>query len=405
MWGIEMLRVALSAMAQNKLRAFLTMLGIIIGVFSVVAMMAFGEGMKRSILARLGSMAESDLTIYPGPVFNRGWGDRDILTMDDYTAIRDECPDVRSLVPSFQGSSTIQFRDKMESATILATTPGFGDVMHLVPRIGRVLAPSDAEYSRRVCVLGANVAAKLTAGPRIVGDVVRLPGWGSASFQVVGVLEPRGQTGFIPIDGCVIVPIQTSRNQYQGKIRVTVMFVRLVDNHRLIAAASDIARVLRRSKRLARGESNNFNITPTLSLVQITGRIQQILDAFLAGIGVISLGVGGIGVMNIMLASVSERTREIGIRKSLGATRFGILAQFATEAVVLCAAGGCVAILLAYGLARLIARGGGGGITLVITPHSVAIGLAVSATVGLIFGIGPAWRAARLDPVEALRHE
>jgi len=403
MWFLEIVRVAFGALVANKFRAVLTMLGIIIGVGAVIAMMAMGEGAKKSVQEQIASMIDSHLTVRSG--VGSSISGRELLTYDDYHAVRQDARFVRTVVPNNPGwgAQPVRYRNKTIPAAVTASVPDYFEMTRLKIAQGRPLVPADGQNRRRVAVLGANVAKKLNAGPRMIGDYIRIEAWLGGTYQVVGVLEPRGKAGWANPDDEIVVPLETWSWRVDNQPRLFFMYVQLTDENRIVEASEEISRILRRSRHLRPGQQSDFTVTPTIDFGAVQKQTSETFSSLLLGIAAVSLIVGGIGVMNIMLVSVTERTREIGVRKAIGATRTAILGQFILEAVTLCLLGGGLGLAAGYGAARFMSAKAGW--STIVTAQSLVLGIAVSVAIGLFFGIYPAFRAARLDPVEALRYE
>ncbi len=402
MWIVEIVGEALRALSANLFRATLTTLGIIIGVGAVVAMMAMGEGARRAVDEMISRRISSDLTINRGSRFNAGWGGRDKpLLLRDYHALREQARYVETLSPTYLGylNETVGYRDRTLPLKVSAVTAEFFTMYDMQIAQGRIMNDVDGREGRYVCVLGANVAREMDAGPRTIGDMIQVKTWDARWFRIVGILAPLGGRR----DDHIYVPLEASTRRHRGDIPFNTINVKLTDERRVVAAAHDIARVLRRSRQLQPGQKNDFWMQPTVDFTALRRQTSETFGALLVGIAAVSLVVGGIGVMNIMFASVTERTREIGIRKSLGATRMAILGQFVLEAMILCTIGGALGIVAGYATANVMSAEGGWAT--IVTARSMSLGLGVSLVVGMFFGIYPAWRASRLDPVEALRHE
>ncbi len=406
----EILNVALGALRANKLRSLLTMLGIVIGVGAVIAMIAIGTGAQQQIEDRIAALGTTLLTINPGVQRMGGGGgvasetDRAPLELDDAIALRDSSEYIIAVQPQLQRNLTLQFGSRNTNVQIVGTTSNYLEVRKYTLAKGRMFTDKEDEGKRRVAVLGPAVLTNLELDnpDAILGQNIRIRG---IQFEVIGVLESKGQaSSFGNPDETVLIPIQTARYRTHGQgTRLNSISVLARSEAEIPEATADIQRILRRTHKLRPGRPDNFRISNQSEFLAAAADNQKTFTALLAGIAGVSLVVGGIGIMNIMLVSVTERTREIGVRKALGATRGMILLQFLIEAVVLCLLGGIIGIL----------AGGGGALALSmkmgmptqISMSSVVLAFVFSAGVGVLFGVWPARRAASLDPIQALRYE
>src|SRR3954462_967347 len=401
----EIIRVALGALRANKLRSLLTMLGIVIGVAAVIAVVALGTGAQSAVKDRISSLGTTLLTVIPGQ--QRGMGvsfDQSMkLTMDDAAAIEDRSTNITAVQPEMTSRLQVQYVNHNTSTSVGGTTSNYLEVRKYELQAGRMFTRSEDEGRQRLAVLGPTVleALGINSPDAIIGAPVRIRG---IQFTVVGVLKSKGQsTPFGNPDDQVLVPITTGRFRLFGSDRLRSISVLAESEAKIPDAMADIQRVIRREHRVPQGRPDDFMIRSQADFLNTLGETTQVFTYLLSGIAAVSLLVGGIGIMNIMLVSVTERTREIGIRKALGATRNAILLQFMIEAIVLCCLGGIIGILLGATGATLMSRTAGWNTQ--VSPAAVGLAFAFSALVGVLFGVWPARRAASLDPIIALRYE
>jgi len=401
----ETIVVALTALRANKLRSALTMLGVIIGVAAVVAVVALGRGAQESVNARISALGTTMLTVIPGQVFGRGvasGSDRAKLTLDDANALVERGTVLTAVEPEMSQNMQVQYGSKNTNTSIIGTTANYLDVRKYTMAAGKMFNDAEDRGRERVAVLGAAVPTNLGAQPQaLVGEAVRI---GGLQFTVIGVLASKGQTGgFQNPDDQILIPINTARFRAFGNDRIRSINVLAPSEAQIPETMADIQKVLRREHKLLPGADDDFSIRNQSDFLATLGETTQVFTALLAGIAAVSLLVGGIGIMNIMLVSVTERTREIGVRKALGATRRNILLQFLIEAVVLCVLGGIGGVILGAGGAIIMNKAASWATS--VSVASVVIALIFSAAVGIIFGVWPARRAAALDPIVALRYE
>jgi putative ABC transport system permease protein len=400
----EIFQVALQAIRVNKLRSFLTMLGIIIGVGAVITMVALGSGAQKAVQARIQALGPTLLSIYPGASF-RGGISMDLrvsLTVDDYQALQRDLRYAKAVVPELTRNLQVKSGNQNQNVTVVGTTPNYVPVKNYTLTAGRMFTAGEDESRRRYAVLGSAIPEKFNANPvAMIGQEIQIRG---IPFEIIGVLSEKGSAGgFGNPDEQVLIPLQTARYRIMGTDRLRSITVDAVDVKQMTLTMIDIERVLRREHKIRPGGDNDFQIRNQSDILATFQETTETFTYLLAGIAAVSLLVGGIGIMNIMLVSVTERTREIGVRKALGATRFNILFQFLVEALVLCLAGGVIGVLIgslgAVGLSTLAHW------NTLISPLAILLAFVFSAAVGLFFGIWPARRAASLDPIAALRYE
>jgi putative ABC transport system permease protein len=402
----EIVSVALGALRANKLRSLLTMLGIVIGVAAVIAMVALGTGAQTAVKERIASLGTTLLTVTPGQ--QRGMGvviaDQNTkLTMDDAKAIEDRAENVTAVQPEMNRSLQITWQNKNASASIVATSANYLEVRKYALMAGRMFTRNEDDAKQRVAVVGPAVATNmgLDAPDALLGENVRVRG---IQFLVVGILESKGQASpFGNPDEQILIPLNTGRFRVFGTDRLRSISVLAATEEKIPDAMADIQKALRREHRLRPNQPDEFQMRSQADFLNTLGETTQVFTYLLSGIAAVSLLVGGIGIMNIMLVSVTERTREIGIRKALGATRSNILLQFLIEAVVLCCLGGIVGILVGSGGATAMSSAFAWNVKISI--GAIVLAFMFSAAVGLIFGVWPARRAAIMDPIIALRYE
>ena len=403
----ETFAVAIEALRANKLRSLLTMLGIVIGVSAVIAMVALGRGAQQSVKDRIAALGTTMLTVVPGqqrgPGFVASATDRAALKLEDAQALVDRGTVLTAVEPEMTKTLQVVLASQNTNTSIVGTTANYLEVRKYEVASGRMFTAAEDAARRRVAVLGPQVVSDLGqhSGAAVVGENVRIDG---ASFLVVGVLAPKGQTGgFNNPDDQVLIPIQTAQARLLGGDRLRSLNVLAPSEDQIAATMAEVTRILRREHHLRTGDADDFTIRNQSDFLATLGETTQVFTWLLAGIAAVSLLVGGIGIMNIMLVSVTERTREIGIRKALGATRVVILSQFLIEAVTLCLVGGSIGVALGAGASTILRDALHWSTS--VGADSVVLAFGFSAAVGLVFGVWPARRAASLDPIESLRYE
>ena len=400
---VESIKMATTTLVANKLRSSLTMLGIIIGNASVIAMIGIGEGAQKYIAKELESLGPNVLFVIPG---NRETQRISLdapktLVLADAEAIATQVPSVQSVTAESNSRVLVTYRNKNTNINVIGTTPEFLPVRQFDVGRGRFLTNLDINRSTQVAVIGAELAKRLFGSIDPVGQQLRLK---NVSFQVIGVLQAKGSNLGVDYDDAALIPVTTMANRIAGRtspygIELTYLVAAAKDADSVDAAEFQITNLLRLRHKLS-GE-DDFTIRTQKDALETVGKITGALTVMLAAIAGISLFVGGIGVMNIMLVSVTERTQEIGLRKAIGAREQDILIQFMIEAVILSAAGGVLGTLIGVGGSLLV-----GAVTPLqagVSPGAILMAVSVSGGIGLFFGVVPARRAAKLDPIVALR--
>ncbi len=403
----EIFRVALGALRANKLRSLLTMLGIVIGVGSVIAMIALGTGAQTAVKDRITALGTTLLTVSPGQMFGRGGVSSDIdrakLTMKDATALEERGTLFTAVQPEMSRTLQVQYLNKNTTTSITGSTANYLTVRKYELEAGRMYTSAEDANKARVAVVGPEVVKNLglESPYAIIDEPIRIRG---IQFTVVGVLKSKGQSSpWMNPDDQILIPLNTARFRVIGSDRIRSISVLAKTEQQIPDAMAEIQKILRREHRLRQGRPDDFTIRNQSDFLSTFAETTVVFTYLLAGIAAVSLIVGGIGIMNIMLVSVTERTREIGVRKALGATRFNILFQFLIEAVVLCLLGGLIGILLGGGVATWLSNAFQWNTQ--ISSSSIVLAFGFSALVGVLFGVWPARRAARLDPISALRYE
>jgi len=398
----ETIRIALSSIRSNLFRAVLTMLGIIIGVGAVITMVALGTGAQRAIDEQMAALGGDILAIESSFWFSRGVArDQMTLTTGDAAALTVGTSHLDEVVPEINGRFQVKYGNRNINSGVIGMTPNYLDVHGFEVAAGRMFTVADDSARRRVAVLAAEVPGMLdTDAAGIIGRSISI---GTVPFEVIGVLAAKGSTGWRNPDDDVWVPISTAQFRVTGNDIVQRISVLVDESSSVEQAMLEIERVLRREHGILPGKDNDFAMVNRKQFAESRQEATQIFTFLLAGIAGVSLVVGGIGIMNIMLVTVTERTREIGIRKALGATRGNILLQFLVESTTLCLLGGALGLVVGSTAATLLNRLAGW--QTVVTAESAMMAFGFSAAVGIVFGIWPARRASQLDPIDALRHE
>ena len=405
---IEILKIALSALRANKMRSFLTMLGIIIGVASVIVMVSISSGASSQIEKAVASLGTNILTVFPGSDFrgrSQGANSAKPLSESDVDAIR-QLPEVVAVSGTLNSMAQIIYGNVNWSTQVNGVHADFFPIREWKVTNGREFTAQEARSGAKVAVLGATTAKQLFGTGDPVGARIRV---NRVPFTIIGVLEAKGQSGFgQDQDDTVIIPISTMRNRIRGKDEtvpnnVGTLQVQIDTAQDLSLAQDEITDLLRERRRIAPGAQNDFMVGNRAEFIRARTQALNTMSLLLASTGAVALVVGGIGIMNIMLVSVTERTREIGLRMAIGARRRVILSQFLGEATTLCLMGGLIGILLGVLISTIMALVGSWPIT--VNLMTILIAIAASAFVGIFFGYYPARKASLLNPIEALRYE
>jgi putative ABC transport system permease protein len=390
------------------MRSFLTALGIIIGVGAVIAMVSIGEGAKRGIESRFAAMGTNLLFVSPGSQNARGvhggWGSVQTLKEEDAAAIGQECPAVMYISPSVSARAQTVYGNKNWNTSISGTGARYPEVRNWDVEFGAYFDDNMVKAAAKVCILGADVKTNLFENEDPVGKVIRIK---KIPFKVLGVLKRRGESGgFGSRDDMIAIPYTTAMRRLQGTDYIQSVDVRAVSADQMSQAQTQIEELLRVRHRIAPGAEDDFTVRNMSEIAETAAEATQMMTVLLGSIAGISLLVGGIGIMNIMLVSVTERIREIGLRMAVGARERDILLQFLTEAIVLSLMGGLIGIGFGVGASRLVRKiKMFASFNTVVSLESVLMAFFFAATIGIFFGFYPARKASRLDPIEALRYE
>jgi putative ABC transport system permease protein len=399
---------ALAGILGHKLRSFLTILGVVIGVSAVIALMSVGKGTTSRVVSSIQSLGANVITVSPGSSSSggvrQGFGSASTLTMDDAQAIEEQVSNVVAVAPTNSRFYQAIYGSENQFAQTIGTTVSYFQVRNLSLSSGDYFTDYDYQHSAKVAVIGTNVASTLFVDSDPVGQVIRL---GNYRFEIIGVMATKGSSASSS-DNNIIIPL-TTLNQIGGIIRnssgqqvISSITVLINDEKESSTVKTDLTSLLQERHNIAYGASDDFTVTSMEDILSQLTEISNYMTILLGAIAGISLLVGGIGVMNIMLVSVIERTREIGIRKALGAKERDIWGQFLIEAVMLTFTGGIVGVGVGWGASIIVSKM---LITTVVTADIVVLAVSVAIGIGVFFGFYPAWQASRLNPIEALRHE
>jgi putative ABC transport system permease protein len=398
-------KVALRALGRNKMRSFLTALGIIIGVGAVIAMVSIGQGARLEVEERFESMGTNLLFVRPGSRSYRGrsggGGSYTNLKEADAKAILENCDAVKYISPNVNGRAQVVYQSNNWNTSIYGVGASYPEIRNWAVENGVFFSESQVRTSQKVAILGSEVAENLFEGADPIGQVIRV---NRAPYRVLGVLESKGESGgWFNRDDMIAIPYTTAQKRLLGIDHIQSIDVSAVSSTRTGEAMAQIEELLRIRHKIAPGAEDDFNVRDMADIAESASEATQILTILLGGIASISLLVGGIGIMNIMLVSVTERIREIGIRMSVGAKERDILLQFLTEAIVLSVLGGILGIVLGVGSSRLISHFA--NMKTLVSVGAIALAFLFSGSVGIFFGFYPARKASKLDPIEALRYE
>ncbi len=400
--------LALRSIRRNLLRSFLTILGIVIGVSAVITMVTLGNGATQSIKAQISGLGTNLLMVRPGQRSGPGGGGGGgggvpQFKEGDAEAIASQIGGVAAVAPEGRASVTVVANGRNWATSVIGSTNAWFDTGNWKLASGRIFEPDEQRAGAAVCIIGETVRREIfggTAGQTGLGELLRVRKF---SCTVIGILAAKGQSGMGDQDDTVVVPLRTLQRRVTGSLKVATLLVSMRDGSDSTRLKASLTQLLRERRKLAEGDDDNFNIFDTQQLAETLSSTTQVLTTLLGAVAAVSLLVGGIGIMNIMLVSVTERTREIGLRLAVGALEREVLLQFLIEAVVLSAMGGVVGIVIAtaasWGLSRLM------DVPYAFDPSINLLSLVFSAAIGVLFGYFPARRAARMDPIEALRHE
>lgn len=402
---VEILRIAFDALLRNKMRSLLTMLGIIIGVGAVIAMVAIGQGAQASVDAQISSLGTNVLLVFPGTTtragVTAGFGTGTSLTEEDAQAIKEQCQAVALITPLLRTGGQAVYGNLNWGTILQGGSPEYFLIRDWRLERGEFFTDQDVHAAAKVCLLGQTVVQQLFESADPIGQTIRIR---NIPFKVIGTLESKGQNVLGQNqDDIIIIPYTTLQKRMMGNVRTWGFLVSAVSKNQIAEAQQQITDVLRMRHKLGLTEDNDFTTRTQTDIAEASSATSKIMTTLLASIASVSLIVGGIGIMNIMLVSVTERTREIGIRMSIGARRRDILIQFLMEAIVLSLLGGMLGIILGVGGSSLVSRVAGW--PTFVSAGSILLAVMFSMAVGVFFGYYPARKASTLNPIDALRYE
>ena len=400
----ECIKVAFEGLSANKVRSGLTMLGVVIGVGAVIAMIAIGQGAKQQTMTAIQAMGTNVLSIRPGQSrsgsVRGGEGSQVNLTYDDAVAVEKECPLIIAVAPELRMSAQVKYKNMNTNTTILGTTEDYPSIRNLQIEQGNFFRDSDVHSMRRVGVIAPTAATNLFGQSSPLNKMVRING---INFKIIGISRAKGSGGWHDPDDQIFVPLITAQKRVFGVDYLRSISAQAKSMDKMTEASSEIEALMRKRHKIGPASESDFRISNQAEFMETAAQTSETFTMLLAGIAAVSLLVGGIGIMNIMLVSVTERTREIGIRKAVGAKSRDILLQFLIESVVLSAFGGIIGILFGVGAAKILAQTAGWQVA--VSAPAVILAFGFSAAVGIFFGIYPARKASALRPIDALRYE
>tara|TARA_Y100000588_G_scaffold54261_1_gene51462 strand:- start:847 stop:2055 length:1209 start_codon:yes stop_codon:yes gene_type:complete len=399
---LDLFKMAIRSLISHKLRTFLTALGIIIGVASVISMISIGEGARKQTLNTISKFGTNIITIKPGNKKSRhvSTGKVDTLTLKDATFIEQNIPLITGVAAQVYRSAQLKFGNKNTNTTVRGTGKNYRRLANFEMRKGRYFNQQEINVAKRVCILGATVVKNLFAEANPLGETIKVDG---KNFMVIGMTEPKGALSWFDPDDQIFIPVTTAQRRVFGMNHIQSIDVQASKIENLEHIKEDITQVLRIRHNIADGKENDFYVQNSSQWLNSWGDAAKTFTYLLGGIAAISLMVGGIGIMNIMLVSVTERTREIGIRKAIGAKKKEILEQFLIESVLISFLGGGAGVLLGMGISEIVSDIGEW--ETIVSTQSILLAFGFSVGIGIFFGFYPANKAANMNPIEALRYE
>ena len=401
MMGFAAFLLSLREIQRNLMRSFLTILGIVIGVAAVITMVTLGNGATKAVSDQISSLGSNLLIVRPGQRFGAGHGSAPPFQTADARAINDQIGSLQAVAPQVQRSVTVVRFANNWTTVISGSTNAYFSARQWQPARGRIFTETEERAGKAVCVIGETVRRELFGNENPIGGRIRIKQF---SCEVIGLLAAKGQAAMgQDQDDTIIMPLRTVQRRLAGNQDVNTLMISVADGASIDRAKAQIEKLMRERRRISQNEDDNFNVMDTRQIAEALSSTTRVMTVLLGAVAAVSLLVGGIGIMNIMLVSVTERTREIGIRLAVGALEREVLLQFLIEAVVLSSLGGLVGIAIAT--AGSYAAANAMQVPFLFNPRINFLAFAFSAAIGVLFGYFPARRAARLDPIEALRHE